>query len=136
MSQNFSREHLRSFVERVENVEGQIKEFNDDKRDIYAEAKGHGYNIHVLKAIIARRRKDPDKLAEFDAVFDTYCAALEAVGTDDATRARTRPEPEPATVTAALTVPEAPPVRPVPHIVSSFDPGPVPEALRRAKVPA
>lgn len=78
-------EQLRSFVERIEHIEQEIKASNDDKRDIYAEAKGQGFDVKALKAVIARRRKDPNDLTEFEALVETYEAAL---GTGNATRAR------------------------------------------------
>jgi uncharacterized protein (UPF0335 family) len=74
---------IRSFVERIERIEGEIKEFNDDKRDVYAEAKSSGFDIPALKVVIARRRKDPSKLTEHESLVETYEAAL---GTPVATR--------------------------------------------------
>ena len=74
---------IKSFVERVERIEQDIKDLNDDKRDIYADAKSQGFDLPALKAVIARRRKDPDKLTEFEALVETYEAAL---GTPVATR--------------------------------------------------
>lgn len=76
---------LRSFVERVERIEEEIKAGNDDKRDIFAEAKSQGFDVKALKTVIARRRKDPHELLEHDAIVETYWAAL-ASGTRIATR--------------------------------------------------
>jgi uncharacterized protein (UPF0335 family) len=81
---------LKSFVERVERVQEEIDGLNGDKRDLYAEAKGNGFDVPALKKVIARRRLDPDKRAELDAIMETYEAAL---GTPVATRAPARAEP-------------------------------------------
>lgn len=67
---------LRSFVERVERINEEIKASNDDKRDIYAEARSNGFDVKALKAVIALRAKDPAERKELDAVVATYCAAL------------------------------------------------------------
>lgn len=79
---------LRAFVERLERLDEEIKALNDDKRDIYAEAKGNGYDVKALKTIIARRRKDPEELTEHEAIVELYLAALGEAGTPVATRAR------------------------------------------------
>lgn len=79
---------LRSFVDRIERLEQEVKDINSDKSDLYAEAKGTGFDVKALKAVIARRRKDPADLAELDGLIETYLAALES-GTVVALRART-----------------------------------------------
>lgn len=84
--QAFAGDQLRSLVERVERIEEEIKELNSDKRDIYAEAKSLGFDVKVLKAVIAYRRKDSNEAQEFDAIFETYLAELQR-GTPVATRA-------------------------------------------------
>lgn len=67
---------LRSLVERIENLEESIKELQSDKSDIYAEAKGAGFDVKALKAIIKERKQDRDKAAELEAILDTYRHAL------------------------------------------------------------
>ena len=69
-------ERLRSFVERVERVEEEITALQDDKKEIYAEAKGEGYDVKILKKVIARRRKDRSDLHEEETLLDLYEAAL------------------------------------------------------------
>lgn len=82
---------LKSFVERVERVQEEIDGLNGDKRDLYAEAKGTGLDVPALKKVIARRRLDPDKRAELDAIMETYEAAL---GTGNALVRAPAREPE------------------------------------------
>lgn len=86
---------LQSIVERIERVEEEIKSFNDDKRDIYAEAKANGFDVKALKAVIAYRRKDPSERQEHDAIVETYLAELER-GTVVATRVRAHEKQAPA----------------------------------------
>lgn len=71
-----SHDQIKSFVERVERLNEEIKAINSDKRDIFAEAKSHGFDVKALKIVIQRRAKDPDELSELQAVVDTYEAAL------------------------------------------------------------
>lgn len=68
--------HLRAFVERVERLEEEIAGLNEDKRDIYKEAKGNGFCTKTLKKIVALRRMDRDKRREEEEILDLYLAAL------------------------------------------------------------
>lgn len=68
--------HLKAFVERIERVEEEIKALNDDKRDIYAEAKGTGFDVKILKKVISLRRLDRDKRREEEEILDLYLSAL------------------------------------------------------------
>ncbi|UUV43234.1 DsbA-like protein [Rhodobacter phage RcCWillis] len=67
---------LKQFVERVEQLEVEEKDIRDQKKEVYAEAKGRGYNIKVLRQAIARRKKDRDALAEEEATLEMYEEAL------------------------------------------------------------
>lgn len=120
---------LRSFVERVERVQDEIDGLNGDKRDLYAEAKGNGFDVQALKKVIARRRLDPDKRAELDAIMETYEAAL---GTPVATRAPAR-EPTGSERPAPIKprAPDAPP-----RAAAFQMPDIPPELDRRTRVPA
>lgn len=67
---------LRQFIARVESVEVDMRSLADDRKEIYAEAKARGYDAAVLRAIVARRKKDAEKLAEQEAVQALYLEAL------------------------------------------------------------
>lgn len=69
-------DQLRSVIERIENVEGEIKSLRDDCNDIYAEAKGNGYDVRALRTIVRMRKQDPDKRAEQEAILEAYQQAL------------------------------------------------------------
>lgn len=71
-----ARDQLRAFVERLERVDEEIKCLNDDKRDIYGEAKSMGFDTKILKRVIAIRRQDPQQRMEEDLILDTYLHAL------------------------------------------------------------
>jgi len=78
MSNTFA--HLKSFVQRVERIQEEIDALNADKKEIYAEAKGTGFDTKVMKLLIAERRKDQTDLAETNEILDLYRAAMN--GTD------------------------------------------------------
>jgi len=55
---------LRSIVERIENIETEIKERQADKADVYTEAKGNGFDVPALKAIVRARRETAEQKAK------------------------------------------------------------------------
>jgi uncharacterized protein (UPF0335 family) len=67
---------LRSFVERIERIEEEIKERNADKSDIYKEAKMNGFDVKVMRKLIAIRRKDYAERQEEDAILEIYMQSL------------------------------------------------------------
>lgn len=67
---------IRAFIERVERIESEISELCEDRKQIYAEAKADGLDAGVLRKIVAKRKRDPDALAEEQAVMEVYEAAL------------------------------------------------------------
>ena len=75
---NITAEQLRSIVERYESLEEEKKAVAETQKEVLAEAKGNGYDTAVLRRIIADRKKDPDQLAEEEAILEIYRAALEA----------------------------------------------------------
>ena len=75
---NITAEQLRSIVERYESLEEEKKAIAEAQKEVLAEAKGNGYDTAVLRRIIADRKKDPDQLAEEEAILEIYRQALEA----------------------------------------------------------
>jgi len=67
---------LKSITERINELENQKKEIADDIRDVYAEAKGNGFNPAALRVIVRKQRADAKKAAELAADVDAYMAAL------------------------------------------------------------
>ena len=70
-------DQLKSIVERIERLEEEKKTIADDIKEVYAEAKGNGYDVTVLRKVIALRKRDLDERKEEEAVLDLY---LQAVG--------------------------------------------------------
>jgi len=71
-------DQLRAFVERIERIEEDIKALNDDKKDIYAEAKGNGFDVKVLREVIRLRKQDQDERDEHQSLLEVYLHALES----------------------------------------------------------
>lgn len=75
-----SRESLRTYIERVEKLEEEIKAAKSDIKEIYAEAKGEGFDVKIMKAIVKLRAKGlRGGLMEIEtaqSLLDTYLAAL------------------------------------------------------------
>ena len=67
---------LRSFIERVERLEEEKKGLAEDIRDVFAEAKGNGFDTKVMKMIIRERKLDAAERQERDAVLDLYRHAM------------------------------------------------------------
>lgn len=67
---------LKQFVERVERLTEDKKAVSDDIRDVYAEAKGRGFDVKALRALIRLRAKAPTEREEEEAMLDLYKSAL------------------------------------------------------------
>ncbi len=68
---------LRSIVERIERIEEEIRSLNDDKKDVYAEAKGEGFDVKILREVVKLRREDPQERDVHDSLLDTYLHAIQ-----------------------------------------------------------
>ena len=68
---------LRAFVERIERVEEEIKALNEDKKSIFDEAKGEGYDVKILKEVIRLRKQDKNERDEHDSLLEVYLHAIE-----------------------------------------------------------
>lgn len=71
-----STNHLRAFVERLERLGQEKADLQGDIREVYAEAKGTGFDTKALREIARMRRVDDEKRREAAAVLDTYLNAL------------------------------------------------------------
>jgi uncharacterized protein (UPF0335 family) len=72
----FAKDQLKAIVERIEHLEEEKKTISDDIRDVYAEAKGNGYDVKALRKVIRLRKQDKNERAEEEAVLETYMHAL------------------------------------------------------------
>ena len=73
-------DRLRAFVERIETVEEEIRELTEGKKEIYAEAKGEGYDVKILREVVRLRKEDKDARDERDSMLDLYLSAIEGAG--------------------------------------------------------
>lgn len=71
-----SAERLKSFIERIEKLDEERKAISGDIRDVYSEAKGVGYDVKAMRAVIAMRKKDAADRDEEEALLDVYKHAL------------------------------------------------------------
>jgi uncharacterized protein (UPF0335 family) len=75
-----SGEQIRAYVERVEHLAEEKKALADDIKDVYAEAKGNGFDAKILRKIVQRRARGRDKVQEEDELLDLYEHAMSVLG--------------------------------------------------------
>jgi uncharacterized protein (UPF0335 family) len=76
----FAKDQLKAFVERIERLEEEKKAIADDVRDVYAEAKGNGFDVKALRAVVRLRKQDVNERKEQEAILETYLHALGMLG--------------------------------------------------------
>ena len=69
-------ERLRSFIERIERLEEERRTLGADIKEVYAEAKGAGFDAKIMRQLIRLRRIDKDDLDEQETLLDIYKRAL------------------------------------------------------------
>jgi uncharacterized protein (UPF0335 family) len=72
----FAKEHLRSFIERIERLEEEKKALADDIREVYSEAKGTGFDTGVMRQVVRLRKMESADRQEQEAMLDLYLGAL------------------------------------------------------------
>ena len=73
---SFAKGQLRTLVERIERLEEEKKTIAADIKEIYAEAKGNGFDTKILRKVISIRKKDRHEREEEEAMLDVYLEAL------------------------------------------------------------
>ena len=73
---NVAAEELRLFIERIERLEEDKRGVMDDIKDVYSEAKSRGFDAKIMRQIIKLRAMETHERKEWEAVLDTYIAAL------------------------------------------------------------
>jgi len=71
-----ARDQLRGFIERIERLEEEKKSVSEDIKEVYAEAKGSGFDTKVMRQIVRIRKQDRNERAEQEAILDLYLHAL------------------------------------------------------------
>lgn len=67
---------LRSLVERIENLNAEVKVLQSDRADVFTEAKSAGFDVKALRAVIRLRGQQPAEIEEQEMLIDTYRRAL------------------------------------------------------------
>ncbi|WP_375408262.1 DUF2312 domain-containing protein [uncultured Methylobacterium sp.] len=71
-------DRIRSIIERVEQLDEEIKTLMEGKKEIFAEAKGEGLDVKILKEILKLRKLDKDERDEHETLLDVYLRAMDA----------------------------------------------------------
>ena len=72
-----TREEIRSFVERIENLNIEKNEISEQQKDVFDEAKSRGYDTRILRKVVSMRKRDPQDLSEEEAILEIYREALD-----------------------------------------------------------
>ena len=72
----FAKDQLRSIIERIEKLEEEKKATGDDIKEVYAEAKGNGFEPKIMRQIVRIRKRDKDDLDEEESLLELYKRAL------------------------------------------------------------
>jgi len=71
-----ARDQLRSIIERIERLEEEKKAIADDIKEVYAEAKGNGFDTKTLRKVVSLRKVEASERTEQEAMLDLYMSAL------------------------------------------------------------
>lgn len=69
-------DRLRSFVERIERLEDEKRELMEQIKEVYAEARGEGFDVKVMRQLIRLRRMKPHERGEQEELLELYKAAI------------------------------------------------------------
>ena len=73
---SFATDQLKSIVERIERLEEEKQTISDDIKEVYAEAKGNGFDTKILRTVVRLRKQDTAERMEQEAILDLYLHAL------------------------------------------------------------
>jgi uncharacterized protein (UPF0335 family) len=73
---SFATGQLKTIVERIERLEEEKKTISADIKEVYAEAKGNGFDTKILRKVISIRKKDRHEREEEEAILSVYLDAL------------------------------------------------------------
>jgi uncharacterized protein (UPF0335 family) len=73
---NFAKDQLKSLVERVERLEEEKSALSNDLKEVYAEAKGQGFDTKIMRQVVRLRKMESHEREERDALLDLYLSAL------------------------------------------------------------
>ena len=74
--QTSAKDQLRAIVSRIERLEEEKAALSADLKEVYAEAKGNGFDTKVMRQVVKIRKQDTNERLEREAILDTYLHAL------------------------------------------------------------
>ena len=80
-------DRIRSFIERIEQIETELKELTEAKKEIFSEAKGEDFDVKVLKEILKLRKQDQEERDEHETLLDVYMRAMDEASSAPAAQA-------------------------------------------------
>lgn len=75
-SGGIAADHLKSFIERIERLEEEKAAIAGDIKEVYAEAKGNGFDTKIMRQIVRLRKMEPNDRAEQEELLDVYMRAV------------------------------------------------------------
>ena len=78
---------IRAFVERIENLDSEIQGVNEQKKEVFAEAKGDGFDVKILKEIVKLRKQDEEERDERESMLDLYMRTMEQAAPEKVAKA-------------------------------------------------
>lgn len=72
----FAKEHLKSYIERIERLDEERTALISDTREVYAEAKGNGFDTKIMREVVRLRKMETVDRQEREAMLDLYMSAL------------------------------------------------------------
>lgn len=78
-SYSVTADELRQFIERAEQLAAEKRDIAEQEKELFAEAKGRGYDTKVMRKVIAMRKRKPDEVAEEETIFNLYWDAVSGV---------------------------------------------------------
>jgi uncharacterized protein (UPF0335 family) len=78
---------IRSFFERIEHLDTELQELNEQKKEVFSEAKADGLDAKILKEIIKLRKQDQDERDEHETMLELYMRAMETAAPEEVAKA-------------------------------------------------
>ena len=78
---------IRSFVERIEHLDTELQELNEQKKEVFSEAKAEGLDVKILREIIKLRKQDQDERDEHETLLELYMRAMDTAAPEEVAKA-------------------------------------------------
>jgi uncharacterized protein (UPF0335 family) len=74
---SFAKDQLKSFINRIERLNEERQALSDDIKEVFAEAKGTGFDTKIMRQVIRMRKLDKAEFQEQEAILDLYLTAMD-----------------------------------------------------------